>query len=50
MLVLMMYLGNLFIKGYHLPLGRVAWFSVALGSFMVLVYPKGFLDVLQGYK
>jgi hypothetical protein len=35
-------LGNLFIKGDHLPLGNVTWFSAALGPFMILVSQNGF--------
>jgi len=43
-------LGNPFVKGDHLPLGRVDWFSAALGPFMILVSRKDFLEAFQGFK
>ena len=42
-------LGNPFIKGDHLPLGNVTWFSAALEPFMIFVSQKGFLDAFEGF-
>ena len=44
------FLGDPFIKGDDLPLGRVAWFSAALRSFTNCFGWVGSLDAPQGFK
>lgn len=47
--VLLMFLGNSVINEDHLPFGRVAGFSAALGTCTTLVNWIGLLDVFLGF-
>ena len=48
--ILLMFLINSVINEDHLPFGRVAGFSAALGTFTILVNWIGLLDMFLGFK